>query len=312
MKRRRTFLLLVLIILGLSAQVLGQQQGIVVGDVNVDDEQKMGNEEAPVIIVEYVDFQCPFCKRFAEETLRNIKEQYIDTGVASLSVKHFPLDFHPLAFDAALAAECAGEQGKFFEMHDLLFKTQELWNAANNKGYLKSLASQLGLNKQSFDKCFDSEKYKKKIRQDIAEGTAQGVQGTPTFFINGKPLVGAQPFDNFVKAIERARGKPSVIQPPVVQPKPLEPKSPPVTVPLQVVCGSGCSVDGKCYSFGARLIFKEVPSYCGFEGKLLPQKEAGEPAQENFECGSNRQSDGACVDDVSILQKIARFFSRFF
>lgn len=168
--------------------------------VNSDD-YVLGNKDAKVTIVEYSDFQCPFCEKFWEETLPQIKKQYIDTGKVRFVYRHFPLAFHSSAKPAALATECAGEQGKFWQMHDKIYEEQERtpqFAAAD----LKKWAVAISLDTAKFNQCFDSEKYAKKLSSDLASGQAAGVSGTPTVFINGQKIVGAQPYESFKSVIE--------------------------------------------------------------------------------------------------------------
>lgn len=150
---------------------------------------------AEVTILEYSDFQCPFCGR-AMMTLKDIQETYGDK--VEIIYKHFPLQFHKYAEKAAEASECARDQEKFWEYHDMLFENQD------NLGIdsLKAYASQLGLDKKKFDKCLDSGEKRDSVKRDYDEGVSKGVSATPTFFINGKKLVGAQPFEKFKAVID--------------------------------------------------------------------------------------------------------------
>ena len=175
-------------------------------DVSADDDPFMGDKNAPVTIIEFSDFQCPFCRRFWSDTLSQIKTQYIDTGKVKLVYRDFPLDsIHPGAKPAAEAAECAEDQGKFWEMHDKIFEEQ------NKQGQgtvqfgvtdLKNWAGELGLDQDKFDSCLDDGKYADEVAKDFQDGAQAGVQGTPSFFINGKQLSGAQPFAAFQQAID--------------------------------------------------------------------------------------------------------------
>lgn len=175
--------------------------------VNVDSNDRvLGNDKARITIIEFSDFQCPFCRSFWQDTLPTLKKDYIDTGRARLVYKHFPLDFHPGAKPFALAAECAGDQNKFWEMHDKIFTEQAkqgsgtiTFKASNTKKW----ASELGLDTAIFNQCFDSGKYANKIENDSKYGASLGVSGTPSFFINGINVVGAQPLANFVTVINQ-------------------------------------------------------------------------------------------------------------
>ncbi|MCR4335765.1 MAG: DsbA family protein [archaeon] len=164
----------------------------------IDDDAMEGNPDAPVTIVEFSDFQCPFCESFYTNTLGKLRENYIDTGKVRVIFRDFPLSFHPNALPAAEATECANEQGKFWEMHDKIFENQDAMSTASYKQW----AADLGLNTEQFNTCYDSSKYQSEIQADFADGQAAGVSGTPTFFINGQKVVGAQPFSVFEQIIE--------------------------------------------------------------------------------------------------------------
>jgi protein-disulfide isomerase len=154
-----------------------------------------GNKDAKVTIIEYSDFECPFCSRF-KETIDQVLEAYPND--VRLVYRHFPLSFHQNAQKAAEAAECAGEQGKFYEMHDEIFKAAKSKTLSEEK--FKSLAVSLGLNASQFNSCLDDGKYASKIRNQMASGSAAGVTGTPGTFINGELVKGAVPFSQ-IKAI---------------------------------------------------------------------------------------------------------------
>ena len=171
-------------------------------DVSADDDPVLGEKDAPVTIIEFSDFQCPFCERFYSQTLEQIKTNYIDTGKVKLIYRDFPLDsIHPMAQKAAEAAECADEQGKYWEYHDKLFQNQEEW-VTTGISKLKEYAKGLSLDSSKFDKCLDDGKYADEVKKDFQDGAQAGVQGTPSFFINGKQLSGAQPFAAFQQAID--------------------------------------------------------------------------------------------------------------
>ncbi|MEW5854180.1 MAG: thioredoxin domain-containing protein [Myxococcota bacterium] len=171
-------------------------------NVTVGQSYAKGPATAPITIVEFSDFQCPFCSRVGP-TLKQIEDTY--KGKVRIAFKHNPLPFHqdaPLASKAALAA---GEQGKFWEMHDKLFANQKALKREN----LVSYAKEIGLDMGKFEKDLDNPKYDEVIKKDMAEGAANGASGTPTFFINGRQLVGAQPFDAFKNLIEEELKKKS-------------------------------------------------------------------------------------------------------
>ncbi len=168
-----------------------------------------GDPQAPVVIVEFSDYQCPFCNRFFQETKPLLDEQYIATGQVRFVYKDFPIDnIHPQAQKAAEAAECAGAQGAYWAMHDRLFAGLEAWN--NNPdavAIFKEYAAELGLDTAQFNECLDQGRYAEEVRADREEGTRAQVTGTPTFFINGRRLEGAQPFSAFVQIIEEELAK---------------------------------------------------------------------------------------------------------
>lgn len=168
-------------------------------DVTEDDDAFKGDSNAPVAIIEFSDFECPFCAVFYRNTLPLIEEKYIKTGKVKLVYRDYPFPFHPSAQKAAEAAECAGEQGKFWEMHNAIFENQKAIDVNN----LEQYAVNIGFNSDSFNNCLDSGKYFEEVKKDFSDGENAGVAGTPTFFINGEKLVGAQPFDIFEEVIQR-------------------------------------------------------------------------------------------------------------
>lgn len=152
-------------------------------------------EQAKIIIEEYSDFQCPYCGK-AYPTVKQVKETYGDS--IEFVYKHFPLPSHTFAQKAAEASECARNQGKFWEYHNILFANQLALTVSD----LKQYALDLGLNGDQFNGCLDSDIKKDIVRNNLLEGQRKGVTGTPSFFINGKKLVGAQPFSEFKKVID--------------------------------------------------------------------------------------------------------------
>lgn len=159
----------------------------------------LGNPNAPVTAVEFSDFQCSFCKRFWADTLPQLKEAYIDKGQLRLIYRHFAI-LGQHSVEAAKGAECAGEQGRFWEYHDKLFKNQGGLAFTNSR--LRQYAEGLGLKMPSFTQCLDADKYLKKIDGETAAAAFLGARGTPAFFINDRFLVGAQPFKVFQKVLE--------------------------------------------------------------------------------------------------------------
>ena len=161
-----------------------------------------GPADAPVTIIEFSDFQCTYCLR-SRPTVAKVLEQY--AGKVRLVFKHFPLDFHKDAALAHRAALAANEQGKFWEMHDLIFANQKQMGRDDLIAHAKTL----GLDMPRFLKDFDDSRFIAFMDRDMAEGTKAGVDGTPTFFINGTALVGAQPFEAFTAVIDKALAAPA-------------------------------------------------------------------------------------------------------
>ncbi len=168
--------------------------------INVKINEKVkGSQNAPVIIIEYSDFECPFCGKFFRETLPLIESNYINTGKVKFIYKHFPLrNIHFNAQIAAEASECANEQHKFWQYHDLLFQNTPNFKENN----LIQYASQINLDVDQFSKCLSSGKYKSVIEEELKEGIKNGITGTPGFLINNKLVTGAQSFSVFEQIIE--------------------------------------------------------------------------------------------------------------
>jgi protein-disulfide isomerase len=154
-----------------------------------------GPSGAPVTIVEFSDFQCPYCVR-AEETVGKVLKAY--DGKVRVVYRDFPLPIHPLAQKAAEAAHCAGDQGKYWEMHEKLFANQKALELSSLKGYAKDI----GIDQGKFDKCLDSGDKAKVVETNRKAGEKVGVTGTPAFFVNGFQLTGAQPFEEFKTLID--------------------------------------------------------------------------------------------------------------
>ena len=161
----------------------------------------LGKTDAPLTLVEYTDYQCPFCKRFYESTFADLKKNFIDTGKVKFVSRNLPLAFHQHALKAAEAAFCAGEQGKYWEMRDALFMNQNKLDVESIKGY----ANGLSLKADAFKGCLDSGKFAKEIGDEAANAGAIGITGTPTFVlgvakgdsVEGRKIVGAQPYAAF-------------------------------------------------------------------------------------------------------------------
>jgi protein-disulfide isomerase len=155
-----------------------------------------GPERAKVTVVEFVDFECPFCGRFARDTLPRIEREY-GSRVRWVS-RHFPLASHPHARGAAVAAECAHEQGRYWQYHRLLFDNQDSLDARG----LRAHAGHAGLDLKRFDACVKSDAARDRVEHDAGEGRAAGVKGTPTFFVNGRPVRGAVSFEELKRRLD--------------------------------------------------------------------------------------------------------------
>ena len=161
-----------------------------------------GDSNAPVTIIEFADFQCPYCGRFFAETKPQIDEQYMQSGKVRFAYFNFAF-LGPESNWAAEAAECAADQNKFWEYHDKLYDSQSGENqGAFNKDNLKKFAEDMGLDTSAFNECLDSGKYTQLIRDESSMASSIGVRSTPTFLINGQAVVGAQPFEIFQQTID--------------------------------------------------------------------------------------------------------------
>ena len=190
---------------------LGDQQAPPVLDVSVDelvdDDPAIGDPNAPVTIVEFSDFQCPFCRSFYSTTYQQIKENYVDKGLVRIVYRDFPLDFHAAARVSAMAAECADDQGRFWDYHDKLFDEQAKGgNGTITYGVaeLKQWAADIGIDTGTFNACLDSQRHAAEVDADFEAGQRFGVSGTPSFIVNDRRLVGAQPYSTFEAVIEEA------------------------------------------------------------------------------------------------------------
>ena len=183
--------------------------------ISADDDPVLGSPGALVTIVEFSDFECPFCARFHRDTLPVLKAAYIDTGVAKLVYRDFPLDrIHPNARAAHAAAECADEQGMFWPYHDVLFDRQGEWSSLDPGAMgarVLEYASAMPLDAGAFAECLSSPEVGAEIEADRRAGSGYGVTGTPAFFVGSEAagyehINGAKPFESFAAAIESALG----------------------------------------------------------------------------------------------------------
>jgi protein-disulfide isomerase len=165
----------------------------------------LGSPDAPITMVEFSDFQCPYCARYALETLPQIEEQYVETGLVYYIFKDLPLPIHSLAQKAAEASRCAGVQDSFWEMHRLLFESQEQWSALDQAGALVTFATyarELDLDVPDFEACLTSGEFADQVLGEQEEAERAGVQVVPAFLINGRRMAGAYPFAEFERLIE--------------------------------------------------------------------------------------------------------------
>lgn len=185
------------------------------GTASIDDDAVLGDKNAPITIVEFSDYECPFCKRHFDQTHQELVKKYIETGKAKLVFRDFPLSFHdPMASKEAVAANCAKEQGgdkKYYEFHDEIFKRTTSNGNGLDDAKIQTIASDLKLNIGTFTTCLSNKTMMDEVKKDIADGSAAGASGTPTFLIGkttsdgkveGDLLIGAQPFAAFQALID--------------------------------------------------------------------------------------------------------------
>ncbi len=191
------------------------QRGTPIYEISINDDPVKGDPNAPLTIIEFSDFQCPFCARFYSQTLPLLEENYIDTGKVKLVFKDLPLDrLHPNARATHIAAECANEQGMFWKYHDILFEKQPQWQSlspSNLDTTLTNFAAGLGMESTDFKTCIESQEIADEVNDDTLEAASYGTTGTPTFFIGNEKdgftkLVGAQPFAAFKTMIDSKIG----------------------------------------------------------------------------------------------------------
>ncbi len=186
-----------------QAAAPGQKQDVALGHFPA-----LGKSDAKVHIVEFADLRCPFCEKFFTDTEPQIIKDYVDTGKATFSFRQYPF-LGPASTVAADAAECANEQGKFWDFHDYMYKNQpsESDTSLYAPDKLTDVAGQLGMDATQFRQCLDSKQDDSKAQADLADGQKAGVTGTPTVFIDGIPVVGAQPYSAFQTLIDQELAK---------------------------------------------------------------------------------------------------------
>jgi protein-disulfide isomerase len=181
-----------------QAQVAPVAQKAVVG---VDDDYVLGDADAPVSVIVFGDYQCPFCKKAADTAEKQIRDEYVAAGKVKIAFRDYPLDsIHPFARPAAEAAQCAGAQGKYWEYHDALFERQSQLPTIDYVG----LASELKLDTKAFAGCISAKTYASEVQKDQEAGVALGIDGTPATFINGVLIPGAYPYEAYKQEIEKA------------------------------------------------------------------------------------------------------------
>lgn len=166
-------------------------------NVSADDDPWIGAENPKVVIIEFSDYACPYCAKFALEVEKKIMENY--SSVVRLVFRDLPVHGE-VSYKAAMAANCALEQNKFWEYHYLLFERQNEWY--KNESLLYSYAEELGLNSTQFNECLSSEKYRAEVEKDVEDAQSYGVTGTPTFFINGEMVTGYRSYESFEQLIK--------------------------------------------------------------------------------------------------------------
>lgn len=199
---------------GISAYVENAQKGVQeeenvpTVDINQnlsDDDPFMGNEDAPVAVVEFSNFQCSWCGYWHENVWPKLKETYIDTGKVKFVYRDFTPSGFPAAYPAALAANCAREQGGdsvYFKMHDEIFKNQASLGQGEKANFV-TFAKTIGLNEATFSACFDADKYQEEIQNDMATGRGLGIDGTPGFVVGNVLVRGAEDFEKFQQLIDQ-------------------------------------------------------------------------------------------------------------
>jgi len=188
---------------GRAIPVIKQKSFDIVTNVSADDDPYIGSPDAPLTIVEFTDFQCSYCRKYFLGSFSRLKEDYIDKNRVRYVVRDFPLGEHPQSLPAAEAAECAGEQNKYWQMHDMLFINQDKWSYRDNaEDIFMDFAGQIQLDKNAFSYCLETGRFRQEIAKDVSDAELYKVVSTPTIFIGGKKVIGAQSYETFRSIIE--------------------------------------------------------------------------------------------------------------
>jgi protein-disulfide isomerase len=167
----------------------------------------LGSPSAPVEVIEFADFECPGCGQYATITEPDVRTTLVNTGKIRVRYMDYPLPMHRNTWDASLAAACANDQGKFWEMHDAIFATQDKWSGevtSRPRGVFSDLAKTIGLDMNKYGACMDADTHRAKIQSHLAEAERRQIQSTPTFVFNGTVVAGALPYDTFKKYVDEA------------------------------------------------------------------------------------------------------------
>ncbi len=176
---------------------------------NADDDAVLGKKTAPITLIEFGDYQCPFCSRHFADTLPQITEDYIDTGKVKFVFRDFPLSFHQNAYMAAEASECAGEQDEFWAMHDMLYSEQAAWmNEADPLATFVGFAEEISIDEGDFERCIENGDMADEIADDADDASDSGISGTPGFWILGpngqaEQISGAYPYEHFKAVFDK-------------------------------------------------------------------------------------------------------------
>ncbi|MDH4208493.1 MAG: DsbA family protein [Anaerolineae bacterium] len=185
-----------------TAQAEGTPEATRVPLIPLDDDPMLGSADAPVTIIEYSEYLCPYCRTFALETLPQLKEEYVDTGKVKFIYRDFPVHGQP-AVIMSMVAECAADQGKFWEMQSFIWQRSDEWSQSEDiLATVQGYSDELGMDTETYTSCLQEGTIVERIIEDYNIGVQDGVTGTPAFFINGSLARGALPFEEFQRIIE--------------------------------------------------------------------------------------------------------------